>query len=92
MDSLPVIIILACAGSMFVIALITSLILYRYMVEPKPKRDITINSNIWPLTLPSNCFNETGQQVRRLALSMVVVIMAITIITLMYIGIVLWLN
>ena len=83
---------LVCAAGMMVIALITSKVLYKYMLEPRPTRDLTINSNIWLLTLPAKCFNETGQNIRKLALRTVIILMAIAVITLMYVGIVLWLK
>ena len=92
MESLPVIIILVCSASMIVIALFTSMMLYKHMLEPRPKRDLTINSNIWPLTLPVHCFNKKGQKIRKQALKIVITLIAVVLITLIYIGSILWLN
>lgn len=92
MDNLPIAIILMCGGGIITVAFITSMRLYRHMVEPLPKRDITINANIWPLTLPVSCFTESGKRIRKQAVSIAVFLMAVAVFTLIYIGSVLWLG
>jgi len=92
MENLPGTIILICVGGVIAIAFATSMLLYCYMLEPRPKRDITINANMWPLTLPASCFSETGQRIRKVALLIAVSLIVIAVTTLIYVGLVLWLG
>ena len=48
----------------FVTALSLPPVLGRHISEPKPKRDLTIHPNIWPLTLPEECFDHVGKKIR----------------------------
>lgn len=54
-------------GFIFIVTmLVLPLILGGHILEPKPKRDITIHPNIWPLTLPGECFDPVGKKIRRI--------------------------
>ena len=92
MDNLPGTIIFICVGGLIITALVTSSALYRHMLEPRPKRDITINSNIWPLTLPVSTFSESGQKIRKVALCIAVFFIGVAIVTLIAVGLTLWLS
>lgn len=83
-------IILVCGGGIIATAVVTSILLYRHILDPRPKRDLTINSNIWSLTLPATCFIDTGQKIRKVALSVGVSLISVAVVTLAYVGSVLW--
>jgi hypothetical protein len=71
---------------------ITSMVLYRHILEPRPKRDITVNSNIWPLILPASSFSESGQKIRKVALYICVLLIVVMVVTLLTVGAFLWLG
>ena len=91
MESLPIAIVIVCMASLIATGLITSMLLYRYMLEPRPKRDVTIQANIWPLTLPASCFDSKGQKIRKWATIFSIALIVVSLLTLAYIGLVLWL-
>ncbi len=92
MENFPGTIILICGGGLIATAFATSMLLYRHMLEPRPQRDLTINANIWPLTLPESCFSGTGKKIRRVALSIAISFILVAVVTLIYVGSVIWLG
>jgi hypothetical protein len=48
----------------FITLLVLPILLGAYIKEPAPKRDVSINSNLWPLTLPDKCFDSRGKRIR----------------------------
>ena len=92
MESLPVAIVLVCGAGVMVTALIASFLLGRQILEPGPKRDITINANIWPLTLPESSFTEQGKKIRKAALRAVVLLLVVAVTTLVCMGLYVWLS
>ncbi|RZA08200.1 MAG: hypothetical protein EOO68_02405 [Moraxellaceae bacterium] len=92
MESLPSTIILICLGGISATLIIASILLDHHILEPRPKRDVTIDSNLWPITLAENCFNETGKIIRKIALAIALCLIIIAASTLIYIGIILWLS
>ena len=92
MESLPVAIVLVCGAGLMVAALVTSFLLNRHILEPRPKRDLTINANIWPLTLPESAFTEQGKKIRRAAVVAAVSFLAVALLALAYIGLSIWLG
>lgn len=91
MENLAETIIVICMLGLSITAIVTSSILDRCILEPRPKRDITIHSTVWPLTLPAYCFNESGKKVRRVALRIAVFFISAAIVTLTVVGILLFL-
>jgi hypothetical protein len=92
MESLPVAIVIVCGGGLILTALITSFLLGREILEPRPKRDITINANIWPLTLPESSFTEHGKKIRKAALRTVILLLIVAVATLVCMGLYVWLS
>ena len=59
--------ILGCSAAVFCVTLIMlPQILFKHILSNAPKRDISINSNIWPLTLSSEYFDSEGKEIRNI--------------------------
>ncbi len=52
------------AFTFFLIIIVLPQLLYKHILPSAPKRDLSIQSNIWPLTLAPKHFSISGQKIR----------------------------
>ncbi|ESP91524.1 MULTISPECIES: hypothetical protein [Pseudoalteromonas] len=64
MDTIMFYIIVSLMFIFCIIMLVLSSLLYKHILPSAPERDLSVQSNIWPLTLAAEHFSESGQRIR----------------------------